>query len=326
MGAVSPRAQQRHSCHDHSLIKIDDGWLVFCPVSLRGKTLEMATSTIPWQSSAYSFLRDEERERIRCPGRTNQQAPDQFLHRHVFSQQVLQDPVPITGSSGVANGRRVASLLSPPHLPQQLSFPLKFPILLSARRDHKTHYLSLLSEQAPEQSLHTLRPQTWVTARCTGADNSWAPPVQAFQLRELWLSHQTRSCGDVPQRDCSDAFMFDGTLHWAAAVHISLWPGTETSQDHVEYVPPWHSSCRAGLGRRETRCLRNELTKASLSAEGNTRVTSLNMLSSGTFLVPKLSLLGLTMSFTLCLWGYMTVRRFFSAWECYCFQQPIFVS
>lgn len=62
MGAVSPCAQQRHSCCHHSLIKIDDDWLAFCPVSLRGKTLEMATSTIPWQSSAYSFLRDKERE------------------------------------------------------------------------------------------------------------------------------------------------------------------------------------------------------------------------------------------------------------------------
>ena len=162
MGAVSPCAQQRHSCRHHSLIKIDDGWLVFCPVSLRGKTLEMATSTIPWQSSAYSFLRDK-RERIRCPGRTNQQAPDQFLHRHTFSQQDLQDLAPITGSSRVANGRTVTSLPSPPRLPQQpssFSMVLPFPILLSARWDHKPRYLSLLSEQAPEQSLHTLRPQT----------------------------------------------------------------------------------------------------------------------------------------------------------------------
>lgn len=64
-------AQQRHSCPHHSLIKIDDGWLVFCPVSLRGKTLEMATSTIPWQSSAYSFLRDErEGESDAQPGQT----------------------------------------------------------------------------------------------------------------------------------------------------------------------------------------------------------------------------------------------------------------
>ena len=176
MGAASPCAQQRHSCRRHSLIKTDDGWLVFCPVSLRGKTLEMATSTIPWQSSPYSFLTDE-KERIRCPGRTNQQAPSQFLHRHAFSQQDLKDlkdPAPITGSSRVRNGRRVASLASPPCLPQQpssFSVVLPFPIF-SARQDRKTHYLSSLSEQAPQQSLHILRPQTRVTARCMEADNS----------------------------------------------------------------------------------------------------------------------------------------------------------
>lgn len=54
-----PVHRRGNSCCCHSLIKIDDDWLVFCPVSLRGNTLEMATSTIPWQSSAYSFLRDK---------------------------------------------------------------------------------------------------------------------------------------------------------------------------------------------------------------------------------------------------------------------------
>lgn len=99
-------------------MKIDDDWLIFCPVSLRGKTLEMATSTIPWQSSAYSFLRDE-RERIRYPDKTNQQNPGQFICRKVFSLQDLQDPIPITRSFRVAN-RRAASLPPPPCLHQQI--------------------------------------------------------------------------------------------------------------------------------------------------------------------------------------------------------------
>lgn len=162
MGAVSPYAQQTHSCGHHSLIKIDGGWLIFCPVSASGKTLEMATSTIPWQSSAYSFLRDK-RDRVRRPSRPNQWAPNLLIHRHVFSQWELQDPAAVTGSSREANQVRLAC---PGILP---SYPSNR--LLSQRCSHSQHCsllhgtirpisLSLLSDQVPQQRLHILRTQT----------------------------------------------------------------------------------------------------------------------------------------------------------------------
>lgn len=70
---------------------------------------------------------------------------------------------------------------------------------------------------------------------------------------------------------------------------------------------------------REKRDKVFELTTASFSAGGNACVTSLNVLASGTYLVPNLFFPGLTMSFTPCHWGYVTVRFFFSSWECHFF-------
>lgn len=94
-GAVSPCAQQRHSCCHHSLMKIDDGWFVFCPVSLRGKTLEMATSTIPWQSSAYSFLREErERESDAQAGQTSWPPTYFYIDMH-FPRRIYKILLPL---------------------------------------------------------------------------------------------------------------------------------------------------------------------------------------------------------------------------------------
>lgn len=66
-------------------MKIDDDWLIFCPVSLRGKTLEMATSTIPWQSSAYSFLRDK-RESDTQAGQTSRPPANFYVGMHFPSR------------------------------------------------------------------------------------------------------------------------------------------------------------------------------------------------------------------------------------------------
>lgn len=126
-GAVSPCSQRWQLCHHHSLMKIEDDWLVFCPVSsVRGKTLEMATSTIPWQSSAYSFLRDE-RERIRYPGRTNQQMPGQFLCFYVemrFPSKIYKILLLSQGVSGwQTGGEQYLFHLLPVYTNKYLLFP-----------------------------------------------------------------------------------------------------------------------------------------------------------------------------------------------------------
>lgn len=106
---------------------------------------------------------------------------------------------------------------------------------------------------------------------------------------------------------------FDEMLCWGAA------QGLHRTLRHLGCVSPWHSRIK------EKRDEVFELTTASFSAEGNACVTSLNVLASGTYLVPNLFFPGLTLSFTPCHWGYVTVRCFFvffSSWECYYLQQP----
>lgn len=101
-GAVSPCSQQWQLCCHHSLMKIDDDWLIFCPVSLRGKTLEMATSTIPWQSSAYSFLRDE-RESDTQAGQTSRPPANFYVGMH-FPSRIYKILFPLQGVSGWQTG------------------------------------------------------------------------------------------------------------------------------------------------------------------------------------------------------------------------------